>query len=240
MRKGETMSLRQQKPLPRFGVIAGALLACIALLGVAASSAAAKEQRGFFVTGAESGEASKKPRFEAEKYSSFVLGTGDEEYGFAIGSMTCPESEFSTTLASAASQLSLNGFRRYFSCKAPFGFNMTIMGNGCQDILTVSNAGPPYVGTYGLSCGAQEYEYNLGNGSCRIRIPTQTVPASVEYSNSGEGTKRVVTADIEVSSLKYSISTERKIFNPCYAHVGTYENGTYSNTMTIAAYDSQF
>lgn len=234
------MSLGQQKTLPRLGAIAGALLACMALFGALASNAAAKEQRGFFLAGEESGEAAKKPRFEAEKYSSFVQGFGTDEYGFAIGTMTCPETEFSTTLSAASSELATNTFRKYFSCKTPFGFLLTINSSGCKDVLTVSNAGPPYVGTYGISCASGEYEYNLGGGFCKIRIPSQTVPASVEYTNSGEGKKRTVTADVEASGLKYTISSEKPLFSPCKTYLGTYENGTYSNTIAISAYDSQF
>jgi hypothetical protein len=220
-----------QHAFRRYGLILGAVLLSLALLSVTASTAAATEQRAFFLAGEKSEEESKKPRFQGEVYPTSLNTTQAStyfEYGTQAGTLKCPGG-YSGTLSGAASELLVSSFYYFASCTYPGGTGITITANGCSKTLTVSNEGPPYVGKVGYSCPTEKsYEFHTPN--CTIIYPAQAPVAGVSYENTGEGKKRSVKVTFNVTGLKYTLKGPFP-FGPCS---GTHENGTFTGWMTLS------
>jgi hypothetical protein len=227
------------KPLKRIGLAAGAILASFMLLCVTASSASAKEQVGFYLAGAASEEIAKQPRFEAEKYTTYLHGesTTAHKYGFQGGTMECPYAEFFGNVTAKTSELALSTFYPYFACSNSLGAPMTINANGCEQLVTVSNAGPPYVGKWGMKCPGQPYRFvfSLGGGlTCAVGILPQTGRDKVSYENTGEGKTRAVKVALNVSGIKYTLTSSPPGLEGC---TGSFENGTYTGSFTLKGYN---
>jgi hypothetical protein len=221
---------REHRRLRLVGLIAGAILASLALLGTSASTASAKEQVGVYLAGEASEEASKQPRFEAEKYTAHLVGssTTAQKYGFAAGSwLECPYAEYFGKATAKTSELVLSPWYPFFACSASNGGAVTIKQNGCEHIMTVSNAGPPYVGKFGIKCPSGA-PYQFTAGTCTISIPAQTALTGITYENTGSGKTRAVVVNLNVSGLKHSIS--------CLGGM-TFENGTLTGSFVLKGYD---
>lgn len=219
-------------------LLAGLILAC----ATATNASAFGEQVGVYVAGEEAEEAENGPKLEAESYPVDLVGTSDtaHEFGFGeIASLECPWAEFvdgyGTGGATAAtSELPLWTFYPYFACQWSTGGSLTISANGCEDIVTIDNAGPPYVGKFGMEC-PEGWSYELhheGLGlNCTAAIPAQSGLSTVSYENVGEGSEQAVQVEFDVSGMDYSITGG----GAC--PVGEYENGTYTGTMTLRGYE---
>jgi len=207
-----------------------------------AASASAKEQRGFFLAGAKSEEAAKQPRFEGESYPTYLSGSQEtvHQWTFQGAKLKCPEVDFSGKLSGVTSELSLVTFYHFAGCTFGSGGFLTILANGCEDTVHVLNAGPPYVGEFGLKCPAgKSYELtqNLeGGNTCTYVIPAQTGVNTISLANKGEGKKRGVQIVFNLSGLKYTIKTS-SMFTPCAPNAGTYENGTYTGTILLNGFN---
>lgn len=212
--------------LKRLGLLAGAVLTGIVLLCTTAAGATAAEV-GVYIGG-------ENPRFEAESYSTELLGTSDttHEYTFGAKTLKCPDVEFFGDLSSATSAVEFSTFYYYPWCAFSSGGGLTIMANGCTDVLSVDNSGPPYVGDFQLKCPTgQSYELveSLGGGTtCTYALPAQAGLSGIGYANTGTGKNRAIEVDFNLSGMKYTITGPKLI---CKS--GTYENGTYTGTMTL-------
>lgn len=226
--------------LARIGLIVGAVLAGIVLLFATASSASAKEQVGLYVTGEESEDEESQPRFEAEEYTAYLAGVSTTEhvYGFGLGTLECPWAEFSGQMTGPTPELVLASFYPYWACTTSSGGTVTITANGCEQIVTVSNSGPPYVGKFGITCPTEspyQFHINFGGGAiCTISIPPQTGLDEVSFENTGGGAERAVEVALNVSGLSHSFS------GSVPGCTGSYENGTYTGSYVLKAYDEQF
>jgi len=219
--------------LKRIGLLAGTILAAFALIGAMASPAAAQEQVGVFLAGEESEEAEAQPRVEAESYPLELVGKSTTAHVFGFGeiaSYNCPSAEFLGDLSGATSELDLAPVYPFFSCKLSTGGATTISSNGCEYAVTVDNAGPPYVGEFGLDC-PEGFSYELHNQTgCSIVIPEQAGLDAIDYKNVGAGSERAVQVEFDVSGMTYSI------VGPFFCPKGKYEDGTYTGTMTLRGY----
>lgn len=239
------MSWDGEQMFRRLGLLVGAILASTALFCVITASASAKEQRGFFLTGAKSEEVAKQPKFEAEIYPTYLSGSQEtvHKWVFQGAKLTCPEVDFTGKLSSATPELSLVTFYHFSGCFFGSGGFLTILANGCEDTIKALNTGPPYVGEFGLKCPAgKSYELtqNFGGGlTCTYVIPAQTAVNTVSLANKGEGKKRGVQMVFNLSGLKYSIKTS-SLETPCAPNVGSYENGTYTGTILLNGFDKEF
>jgi hypothetical protein len=230
-----------EQVLRRIGLLAGAILVSAALFSVITASASAKEQKGFFLAGEKSEEATKQPKFEGESYPTYLFGSEEtvHTWGFQGTTLKCPEVDFSGKLSAATSELSLTTFYYYPACGFSTGGVLTIRANGCEDNLNVLNSGPPYVAQFALKCPAgQSYEYvqNFASQTCTYVIAPQTAVNTVNLANKGEGKKRGVQVVFNLSGVKYSIKSSSK-FLPCAPNAGAYENGTYTGTILLNGYN---
>jgi hypothetical protein len=219
----------------RLGLVLGAALLSLALLSVAASSASAKEQRGFFLAGEKSEEAAKKPRFEGELNPTYLATEKSSTYkfGFKSGNLTC-SGVFSGKLGSASPEVAVTSVYVPASCVGPLFQPITILAHMCENTLSALNQGPPYVGQWGYKCPAgSSYEFVEGNfeTGCRYVIPAQTGLNGVELKNTGTAKTRGVGATLNVTGLKYSIK------GPGFCQPGEYTTGTISGSMTLLGYN---
>lgn len=213
-----------------FGTLAVAMLASLLVSGAFASAALAKPV-GVYLSGEESAEESKRPKLEAEAYPVSLTGLGSTAHAFGtkLGQWSCSVAEFSQKLSAATSAQPL--WMSYFGCKAPIGTVTAINANGCEYVLHVANAGPPYQGTLDMSCPeGKSYELVMTSAgtTCTIAIPAQTGLKGVGLTNVGTGTERGVQAAFEVTGMSYSLLGPKLI---CQS--GSYTNGTYTGTMTL-------
>ncbi len=224
--------------LARGGLLAGAALAGLFLLyGMTASTAAAKEQVGIYIGGEESEEEANRPKLEAESYPVVLHGesTSPHEFDFQFATLTCGNVEFFGDLTGAAAEFPLTTFFSLGSCKWSTGTSFTITANGCNDTVEVLNAGPPYVGAFGIECPpgkSFEFHTSILGTKCSAAIPPQSGLAGISFENVGAGSKRAVEMDIEVTELDFSLKG-----HPLICSAGEYENGTYTGSSTLRGYD---
>jgi hypothetical protein len=204
----------------------GAMLASVALLSAAASSAAA-EPVGLFITGAKSEEKAKQPKFEAEKYTA-TLDTQtltNPEFTAQWGALKCSEFALSGTISAATSELKTP--QSFWACHFA-GIGTTISPNGCEFELNVLNAGPPYVGTTDVVCPegkALEFVASVsGVTKCTLRILPQTGVEGVSFENTGTGSARAVTVNYNLTGMKYAQVTGTGL-GKCTA--GEFTNGSF-------------
>ncbi|MGC1853522.1 MAG: hypothetical protein WA687_13915 [Solirubrobacterales bacterium] len=221
---------REWGALERAGLVICSLLAGVLLLGMFSARAHAAEPIGIYVGGEASEEEAKQPKFKAESYPVALTGTGETNHVFTtkLGSWKCAVAEFAgkQPAATAAQWLWMS----YFQCIPPFG-TASIFTNGCEYILHVANSGPPYTGQLQLACPAgKAYEliFTSGGTSCTIAFSPQTSSGGVSYANKGAGSNRAITVTFNVTGLKYVLKGP-----PLICKAGSYEDGTYTGTMTL-------
>lgn len=231
--------------LRRIVVVIGAIVACLALASVTASSAAAKEQRGFFISGEKSEVPALQPKFGAETYPSVVFGDSDtaHKWTFQNESLECPLVDYTGNISAASSSLTVAPFIHFGGCSwANGGGGLTIEWGGCEDVLHLQNQGPPYVAKFELKCpSGQTYRLmqTFGAQKCTYSFPAQTVEG-VTLKNVGTGKTRGVQATLSLTGLKYTIESSMKWLLPCVKDVGTYENGTLTGSFTLEGFDTRY
>lgn len=213
--------------------LVGAVLAAAALLGSTASSASAAPV-GFFIGGEKSEEASKQPKFEAEKYSASISATSLTTFVFTAqaGKYQCSNVEYEGTAPLAAASSTLPLWSRFLQCTF-VNLATELRPNGCGWALNTLNAGPPYVGTMDVVCPAGkawEIAVSSGGFSCTLSIPAQKGLEGVSYENTGSGSARAVTMSLNLTGVKYS-QAGSKFLCP----TGEYTNGTYTGSASFTA-----
>ncbi len=210
----------------------GAMLASVALLAAAASSASA-EPVGLFIGGEKSEEVAKQPKFEAEKYPATIKSTGLTGFQFVaqVGKLKCSELSLPGTLSGASSEFQSQQF--FWPCTM-LGLVTTIQSNGCEFKLHVLNAGPPYVGSSDILCPAgQKLEFTSwasGTKVCTISLLPQTGVEGLSFENTGTGSARAVTATFNQTTVKYS-----QAGNPKICTAGEYTNGALTVSDSLSA-----
>ena len=216
----------------RIGPFAGAMLASLALLCASGSVASATASTGFYVAGEKSAEEAKQPKFTAESYPTNIEGGASTNYKFTVnlGSVECGTALYFGKITSATPAMVFQP--SLFSCIAKSGessFPVSIHANGCEYGLRVLNAGPPYTGTFGFECPSEfGYEFIVSISEtlkCSIDFFPQKGVEGVSYQNSGEGSKRAVTATLGLSGLKYKQEGSKFFCKP-----GEYSNGTLTGS----------
>lgn len=215
--------------LRRLIPLAAAMLAAAALLGSGASSASAAPV-GLFVAGEKSEEVAKQPRFEAEKYTATINGTGSAGTVLTVqwGKFECTNTGFFGSIASASNALTLAP--GWLGCTF-HGFFPSIATHGCEYVWRVGNSGPPYAGSVDIKCpGGQGIEFVTSR--CTVTILPQTGLESISYANAGTGTGRTIEATFNLSGIKYT-QLQGTGLGKCTT--GEFANGTYVGSATLAA-----
>lgn len=222
-----------QSMLRRFVPLVGAMLAAMAMFGAANASA---EPVGLFIAGSKSEEAAKQPKFEAEKYTATIQSTSLSIFEFTTqyGKLKCGEMQLNGSISAATSKLKINQLFWPVPCTYG-GFSAPISANGCYFELSVLNAGPPYVGATDLVCPAgKALEFAAapfgGVRKCTLRILPQTGVEGVSYENTGAGSSRKITVNLNLAGMSY-VQVEGTGIGKCTG--GEFTNGilTDSNSM---------
>jgi hypothetical protein len=220
--------------LRRIVPLVGAMLTAVVLAGAASASA---EPVGLFIAGAKSEEAAKQPRFEAEKYTATIKSTSLSAFEFTAqwGKLKCGEMQLNSSISSATNKLKINQIFWPVPCSF-FGLPAPISANGCYFELSVLNAGPPYVGATDLVCPAgKALEFSAsasGIHKCTLRILPQTGVEGVSYENTGTGSSRAITVNLNLSGMKYT-QVEGTGIAKCTG--GEFSNGVLTNSNSMFA-----
>jgi hypothetical protein len=213
--------------LRRLVPIVGAMLAIAATLGTVSASAAPV---GLFVAGEKSEEVAKQPRLEAEKYTATVSGSSTTIPTFTLqgGVLGCQGLTLKESISAATTSLSAPPV--FLLTCSLFGFPATIGSNGCEFVLHVDNAGPPYAGSFDLKCPAGKeglvfWGYGAGTLKCTVTILPQTGLEGVTLENTGTGSSRGITATYNLSNVAYT-QTPGTGLGKCAA--GEFANGTFT------------
>jgi hypothetical protein len=160
-------------------------------------------------------------RLEAERYPADIVVEQGTAHVLAAstGNVKCATASFTVATSTAVETLTATPI--FAGCKA-FGVSATAITNGCQYSFKVPNANPPYAGTMEILCGGNAIEFVASTISCRVGIPSQTIPVSFE--NSGSGTARIVTASLNTSALQYT-ETGSSCVGP-----GSHTDGSFSGS----------
>jgi Na+-transporting methylmalonyl-CoA/oxaloacetate decarboxylase gamma subunit len=219
----------------RFGLFLSILAVAFTTMGAVALSAAA-EPVGLFLSGEKSAEEAKQPKFGAEKYVATIGGasTSTNTYKLQYGNAECNGVLPTGKLSAASSQL---GLQWTYGLPCVFaGFGSPIMQNGCEIVLHVSNAGPPYVGSTDIVCPAGKgivfTASAAGVTKCTATIFGQTGLEGISFENLGTGSGRSIEATLNLSGIKYTQVAGTGL-GKCTA--GEFENGTYTGTVKFTA-----
>jgi hypothetical protein len=197
------------KRLMTTGLLALTALALIAVAGASAASAS---------------------QFRGLSYPAEVTASQGTVQKLSLGggamNLKCGTVGGTGTIAAASTNLELAP--SYEQCSLG-GLAATAKTNGCRIVYAGTNETEPFVGTFGVSCGAGK-ALEFTQGSCTVSIPSQAGQSSVALANAGTGLSRTVTATYAIGGLKYSGSSG------CAASmVGSHENGSLSGSSVLAA-----
>jgi hypothetical protein len=183
---------------------------------------------GLCLAGEKSEEKAKQPQFEAEKYPVPLTGVQDAASKHVLQTNSGPlkwgSVAYAGTLASTASEVKVTP--TYAECKQQ-GIAATVKANSCYYVLHISNAGPPYVGTYDVACSKVGDVIEIKTAACTTTVGSQTGLGGVAYTNAGTGSGRYVKVSYTTTGIKY---TESGI--GC-SKTGTFETGTYSGGTSL-------
>jgi hypothetical protein len=184
-RKGASKMMRNLK------ILGLALVAVFAMSSVAASMAAADQ-------------------FTAEAYPTVLTGKTDpgaaaDLFTTTTGNVNCKSSTYTGTVSAATTTVSM--LPSYAECTA-FGFPAVIDVNGCTYLFHVMG-GSSTEGDVDLECtgGNQVTVTAIGAGTtkCTVHVGSQAdITGTVKYINTGSGTTREVTLEVDIGGIDYS------------------------------------
>ncbi|HEX5713850.1 MAG TPA: hypothetical protein VFX85_11095 [Solirubrobacterales bacterium] len=166
---------------------------------------------GLYMTGQQSEEAAKQPKFAAEKYPVTITGFQDPAQKQALTitgnrKVECGEANSLSQASAATAQLTLN--TEYVGCVLTVllnEFTTVISTNGCSFQLNALNAGPPYKGSVDIACGeGKAIELNVYGGGaviCTYKISPQSGLTGVGLTNVGTGTEQGVAVSYNLSGI---------------------------------------
>ena len=206
--------------------------------GGAQITAAAVPGTGLYMTGQQSEEAAKQPKFAAEKYPVTITGFQDpaQKQALTIGGsrkVECQEANSLSQASAATSQLTLDN--KYAGCILSIlgsEFTTVISTNGCSFVLNALNAGPPYKGTVDIACGEGKAieisDYSEAGVRCTYKISPQSGLTGVGLSNVGTGTEQGVAVSYSLSGI--AVTRVKGAIGPCGA---VNQTATYTGTTTL-------
>lgn len=162
--------------------------------------------------------------FHSETSETVISGSQAEEdiWTFNAGTLTCKEATYSGTQSTVTSE-SVSLTPKYSECKA-FGFiNTTVDVNKCE-LTTKPNNNP----AIHLDC-APFVSMVVTAFNCWVTIPDQEFNSGITYTNTGAGSTRHVSLDINLGNLTYT--QHPKSFPGCSN--GVFGNGKNSGKATV-------
>jgi hypothetical protein len=195
-------------------VLGLALVAMFALSAAAASMASADD-------------------LTAEKYPVTLTGDQDNQtdiFTTTAGTVSCKKVGYVGTIAGATTEATATP--TYSECTA-LGFPGTIHMNGCTYKFKIGASGST-TSTVDIVCPAgQEITVTsiaAGTTKCVIHVPAQTGLTHVNWTNVA-GPPKDVTADIEITNLKYTHTALGTGLGACTG--GSASNGKYVGKATV-------
>ncbi|HEX7280184.1 MAG TPA: hypothetical protein VF255_11255 [Solirubrobacterales bacterium] len=150
---------------------------------------------------------------------------GEDTFSVNAGTVRCSHATYTGTESSATSTAQ-TVTPAYTGCKA-FGFvNTTIDTNGCTYTFD-SNAN-----NVDIACPSSPITVTAFN--CWVTVGAQNNIGPVTYTNSGSGSSRDVTVDVNITGISYT--QHSKSFPGCTN--GSFTNGTYTGSATVRGFNT--
>lgn len=194
-----------------------------------------EQTSGLQLTGEESAEKAKQPRFKNGVYSASILGGVSTTSKFtedALGeTVECGSGSLgpATVLADTA-DLSINA--SYEPCTAAtLGYKSTMKMNSCNYVFHVANVGPPYSGSTDIACSKEGDAIEAvvtgtsGTTVCSLLFPAQKL-GTASYEMTGSGETRKVIANVKGEGLKAS-RTGSVLCGPKSSTTGSFTGGFF-------------
>jgi hypothetical protein len=128
----------------------------------------------------------------------------------------------------------------YEGCKTSFGTSTKFKLNSCSAAYetvfswAATSATYPYTSTANLACSKSSIEVNMG--FCIMTIGYQPGLKGAEFVNTGSGSTHQVRSSVAVSGFKYTVTN---VFACPAGLVGTFEDGSLSNSLNLSGYDEK-
>ncbi len=189
------------KSIKKLGLGGVALLALMAFAGTSSASAAETE-------------------FRAETFPATLLGTGNQTFKTAAGTISCPESIQKGEAKSAATWWSV----KVADSGCTLGEEAATVEWGECEIRYYT-----YSGLY-IVCGGGGVK--ISSGECAIEIKPQELK-SVSFAEKVEGTTKMIAATVGVKNMVF---TQGK---GCAGGAGTFETGTIGGEILLKGFTSK-
>lgn len=149
---------------------------------------------------------------------------------FDASTLSCKKATYSGELAGTKTG-EVTVTPAYSECKL-FETNATVDMNGCQYTFTPAEGESSFEGGLNIVC-PEEKKIEVTGSGCKIAIEPQDDLEDVTYTNTGSGTTRKITMDLDLSGLAYE---EHNVFpSTCAANTVPKTNGAYEGTALISA-----
>jgi subtilisin family serine protease len=163
---------------------------------------------GLAVVGEGSAEPSKQPRFEAAAHPARVAGdqaaASPLAFKFADATPTvCGSGELEAQLSAPAAQLTSSA--EHSRCVKGESAAVIDM-KSCRYVFGLANSGPPYTGSFGVSCTTAGDAIEISEPGCLVKLAPQSKTGAVSYAVVGTGSDRFVRATVSTKSLTYTRS----------------------------------
>jgi trypsin len=172
--------------------------------------------------------------FDFKSEGTAVL-TGEQEgegemLAFDAGTLSCKKATYTGELAGTVTgELVVTPV--YSECKLA-GNSATVDINGCQYAFTPAEGESGFAGGLNIVC-PEEKKIEVTGAGCKITIGPQNDLEDVTYTNTGSGSTRKITIDLDLSGFAYE---EHNVFpSTCAANTVPKTNGTYEGTALISA-----
>jgi hypothetical protein len=182
-----------------------------------------------------------RPRFEAGEYPATISGEQTAESQLILlrtggSEIACDSSQWSGEASSATSQLSLAA--SFSGCEDEFGNSVSVEMNSCGYVLDLDNAGPPYTGGIGVSCGEEGDTIEVADPEIGVTlaIAAQSTSDSVDYENVGAGEGQYVHAAIDAEGLDYTCTGGLCFL---FGGEGAHEGGAMSGEVKLEGADGE-
>jgi hypothetical protein len=175
-----------------------------------------------------------------ESLSATTIFTGTQEgssnaFDVQYGEVKCTTADYvTTTEVSTYTTMAMTPVNE--GCTFA-GVATTYDVNGCYYLFHLDNEGPPYAGTFDVTCPEGKEITITGGTKCTLHIPPQSGIGPITYTTIGSGSTRELTIDFSgATNVKYSQTAGTSV-GKCESL--TASAGKYTGTATFTGEDNE-